>query len=243
MLERAAPRPATVVVSAAMGSCGPSEAADPPLRDEDVEVSAGPVGLSGHLTLPEAATGVVVFAHGSGSSRHSPRNLFVASVLNRDGFGTLLFDLLTPEEELDRANVFDISLLGHRLVEVTSWLRSEPVVASLGVGYFGASTGAAAALWAAGEPGAAIAAVVSRGGRPDLAGDTCPRYRPDHAHRRWPRRRGAGTQSPGTNAAAVRAPVGGGPRCHPSLRGAWHPRGRRHAGQWLVRRPHDPGAA
>ena len=174
LLERAAPRPATVVVSAAMGSCGPSEAADPPLRDEDVEVSAGPVGLSGHLTLPEAATGVVVFAHGSGSSRHSPRNLFVASVLNRDGFGTLLFDLLTPEEELDRANVFDISLLGHRLVEVTSWLRSEPVVASLGVGYFGASTGAAAALWAAGEPGAAIAAVVSRGGRPDLAGDRLP---------------------------------------------------------------------
>ena len=134
-------------------------------------MQAGPVRLSGHLTVPETATGVVVFAHGSGSSRHSPRNRFVASVLNRDGLSTLLFDLLTSEEELDRANVFDIALLGHRLIEVSRWLRSEPVVGSLPVGYFGASTGAGAALWAAGEPDADIAAVVSRGGRPDLATD------------------------------------------------------------------------
>jgi putative phosphoribosyl transferase len=142
---------------------------DPPLRDEDVEVPAGPVLLGGHLTVPEAATGVVVFAHGSGSSRHSPRNRYVASVLNDAGLATLLFDLLTVTEEHDRANVFDIGLLAERLVDVTRWLRRQPDVTMLPVGYFGASTGAAAALWAATDPGAHIAAVVSRGGRPDLA--------------------------------------------------------------------------
>jgi len=135
------------------------------------EVSIEPHGLRAILGVPPSATGIVIFAHGSGSSRHSPRNRFVASVLNRDGLGTLLFDLLMPEEELDRANVFDISLLGHRLAEVTRWLRGDPTVVPLRVGYFGASTGAAAALWAAAEPGVEIAAVVSRGGRPDLAGD------------------------------------------------------------------------
>jgi len=118
---------------------------------------------------PENARGIVVFAHGSGSSRHSPRNRYVARVLNEAGLGTLLFDLLTPEEELNRANVFDISLLARRLTEVTSWLRAQPSAAGAAVGYFGASTGAAAALWAAAEPGAGMAAVVSRGGRPDLA--------------------------------------------------------------------------
>ncbi len=111
----------------------------------------------------------MVFAHGSGSSRHSPRKRYVAGVLNDAGLGTLLFDLLTPEEELDRANVFDIGLLARRLVEVTGWLRAQPRAAQAAVGYFGASTGAAAALWAAAEPGAGTAAVVSRGGRPDLA--------------------------------------------------------------------------
>jgi putative phosphoribosyl transferase len=141
---------------------------DPPSRDEGVEVLAGRARLGGHLTLPDGATGVVVFAHGSGSSRHSPRNRHVASVLNQAGLGTLLFDLLTPAEEHDRANVFDIELLSRRLVDVTGWLRAQPD-AALPVGYFGASTGAGAALWAASEPGADIAAVVSRGGRPDLA--------------------------------------------------------------------------
>jgi putative phosphoribosyl transferase len=110
-----------------------------------------------------------VFAHGSGSSRHSPRNRYVADVLNRAGLGTLLFDLLTPAEEHDRANVFDIGLLANRLVGVTGWLRTQPVAGTLSIGYFGASTGAAAALWAAAEHRADIAAVVSRGGRPDLA--------------------------------------------------------------------------
>ena len=112
---------------------------------------------------------MVVFAHGSGSSRHSPRNRQVASVLNGAGLGTLLVDLLTPEEEADRANVFDIGLLAGRLAGVTGWLRAQPAAARAAIGYFGASTGAAAALWAAAEPGAGIAAVVSRGGRPDLA--------------------------------------------------------------------------
>jgi putative phosphoribosyl transferase len=144
-------------------------AADPPERGEEVEPAAGDVRLAGYLTVPQNAAGIVVFAHGSGSSRHSPRNRHVARVLTGAGLGTLLFDLLTPEEALDRANVFDIGLLARRLTEVTGWLRGQPRAAWAAVGYFGASTGAAAALWAAAEPGAGIAAVVSRGGRPDLA--------------------------------------------------------------------------
>jgi putative phosphoribosyl transferase len=143
---------------------------DPPVRDEDVEVQVGQVRVGGHLTVPEVARGVVVFAHGSGSSRHSPRNRYVADVLNEAGLATLLFDLLTEREEVDRANVFDIDLLGKRLVDVTRWVRAQPETSKLPVGYFGASTGAAAALAAAAEPDAEISAVVSRGGRPDLAG-------------------------------------------------------------------------
>jgi putative phosphoribosyl transferase len=142
---------------------------DPPLPLE-AEVRAGAARLPGHLTVPDRPLGIVAFAHGSGSSRRSPRNRYVAGALNQAGLGTLLFDLLTPQEELDRANVFDIALLARRLASVTSWLRTMPDTAGLPVGYFGASTGAAAALWAAAEPDADIAAVVSRGGRPDLAG-------------------------------------------------------------------------
>ncbi|QTD97533.1 phosphoribosyltransferase family protein [Streptomyces cyanogenus] len=138
--------------------------------DREVTVTAGAVRLGGRLTLPEGATGVVAFAHGSGSSRHSPRNRFVAEGLHRAGLGTLLFDLLTDAEEADRGNVFDIALLAGRLLDATRWLREEPDVEGLAVGWFGASTGAAAALWAAADPDARPAAVVSRGGRPDLAG-------------------------------------------------------------------------
>lgn len=130
--------------------------------------------LRGRLTVPDGAAGVVVFAHGSGSSRHSPRNRFVAAGLNRAGLGTLLFDLLTEEEEGDRANVFDTGLLAGRLTDTTDWLREQPGCEGLAVGYFGASTGAGAALWSAAEPDARIAAVVSRGGRPDLAGPRLP---------------------------------------------------------------------
>ncbi|GGS02763.1 hypothetical protein GCM10010269_47060 [Streptomyces humidus] len=143
-------------------------------EDREADVQAGATVLRGQLTVPEGATGVVLFAHGSGSSRHSPRNRFVAAGLNRAGLGTLLFDLLTEEEEIDRANVFDTGLLARRLADATGWVRGQPETQGLAVGYFGASTGAAAALWAAGEPGARIAAVVSRGGRPDLAGPRLP---------------------------------------------------------------------
>jgi putative phosphoribosyl transferase len=147
---------------------GSAAAAAP--ADRDVIVMAGPVPLPGRLTVPAGARGVVVFAHGSGSSRSSPRNMFVAGTLHVVGLGSLLFDLLTPEEEADRANVFDIGLLASRLSAATTWLHAQPELQQTPVGYFGASTGAAAALRAAAEPGSAIAAVVSRGGRPDLAG-------------------------------------------------------------------------
>ncbi|MFJ9930730.1 phosphoribosyltransferase family protein [Streptomyces misionensis] len=138
----------------------------------EVTVPAGAVRLAGRLTVPDGATGVVAFAHGSGSSRHSPRNRYVAEGLHRAGLGTLLFDLLTDAEEGDRDNVFDIPLLAGRLLAATHWLRAEPAVRDLAVGYFGASTGAAAALWAAAE--GRPAAVVSRGGRPDLAAPRLP---------------------------------------------------------------------
>ncbi|MEV0023820.1 phosphoribosyltransferase family protein [Streptomyces atroolivaceus] len=134
---------------------------------EEVEVDAGGVPLPGDLTLPGNAGAVVVFAHGSGSSRLSPRNRSVASALNRAGLGTLLFDLLTPGEEVYRANVFDIGLLAGRLADTTGWLRRR---VPLPVGSFGASTGAAAALRAAAAADSGVGAVVSRGGRPDLAG-------------------------------------------------------------------------
>ena len=156
------------VFSAAPSTSG--AAADPPVRDEEVTVRAGSVRLAGHLTVPEIVNGFVVFAHGSGSSRHSPRNRYVANSLNDAGLGTLLFDLLTPDEELDRSYVFNIELLAERLGAVTSWLAGEPEARGAHIGYFGASTGAAAALVAAAEPEAGVAAIVSRGGRPDLAG-------------------------------------------------------------------------
>jgi putative phosphoribosyl transferase len=144
----------------------PGMGAVPPASRE-VEAIAGTTPLAGNLTEPADGAGTVIFAHGSGSSRHSPRNRYVAAVLAEAGLGTLLFDLLTPAEEADRANVFDIDLLASRLSQVTAWLRTQRPGEPMG--YFGASTGAAAALSAAAEPGADIAAVVSRGGRPDLA--------------------------------------------------------------------------
>jgi putative phosphoribosyl transferase len=148
---------------------------DPPSRSSapDPHEVRIPVGgraeIVADLVLPEAAGGLVIFAHGSGSSRHSPRNRLVARVLNELRFGALLLDLLTVEEELDRANVFDIGLLAERLVAVTLWAQREPRLGGHRVGYFGASTGAAAALAAAAELGDEVGAVVSRGGRPDLA--------------------------------------------------------------------------
>jgi dienelactone hydrolase len=158
------------------------DATAPPVHG-DVDIALGPLQLQGIVGRPARARGVVVFAHGSGSGRLSPRNRFVAATLQESGFATLLFDLLTAEEEqrerLTRHLRFDIALLAQRLLAVTSWLRTQPALAGLPVGYFGASTGAAAALVAAADAAAMrmqdprmpeVAAVVSRGGRPDLAG-------------------------------------------------------------------------
>lgn len=132
--------------------------------------------LEGDLSVPSGASGVVVFAHGSGSSRHSPRNRYVAGILNEGSLATLLIDLLkADEQDVDRR--FDIPFLAGRLVAVTQWLREQPQVAGLKIGYFGASTGAAAALVAAAELPLTIHAVVSRGGRPDLAGEALERVK------------------------------------------------------------------
>jgi putative phosphoribosyl transferase len=136
----------------------------------DVTIPVGGGAVAGTLQWAGKPRGVVVFAHGSGSSRHSPRNQLVARVLNGAGFATLLMDLLTPEEGEDRQKVFDISLLASRLTGAAEWLAGEPVTAGLPVGYFGASTGSAAALCAAAAHPDRVSAVVSRGGRPDLAG-------------------------------------------------------------------------
>ena len=139
-----------------------------------VHVPAGAVTLDGSLTVPDTAGGVVLFAHGSGSSRQSPRNRHVAALLNEARLATLLVDLLTPEEEaIDRRTAhlrFDIPLLATRLIAATDWLQEQPATRRLRIGYFGASTGAGAALVAAAERRDAVGAVVSRGGRPDLAG-------------------------------------------------------------------------
>lgn len=134
----------------------------------EIELAAG-VRLAGDLRLPEPAAGLAIFAHGSGSSRLSPRNRQVAEALNEAGLATLLFDLLTGDEELDRAKVFDIALLSERLLAVTRWAQGEAELRRLPISYFGASTGAAAALRAAAQLDGEIRAVVSRGGRPDLA--------------------------------------------------------------------------
>jgi len=142
------------------------------------DVQIGPVGLNGDLIIPDRATAIIVFAHGSGSSRHSSRNRFVARVLQEAGFGTLLMDLLTErEEEIDNRTAhlrFDIPLLAKRLAQATDWLAGEATTLALRVGYFGASTGAAAALIAAAQRPERVSAVVSRGGRPDLAEDALP---------------------------------------------------------------------
>jgi putative phosphoribosyl transferase len=144
-------------------------------------VKIAPLGLSGDLVVPEHAKGIVLFAHGSGSGRHSPRNRYVADVLQRGGLGTLLLDLLTEAEEqvdLESGHLrFDIDLLAKRLLDATDWLQRQPAGRNMSIGYFGASTGAGAALVAAAERPSLIGAIVSRGGRPDLAGSELPRVK------------------------------------------------------------------
>jgi putative phosphoribosyl transferase len=146
--------------------------------DRPAQIKVGDVQLKGELNVPEAAAGVVIFAHGSGSSRHSPRNQFVARLLRDAGLGTLLFDVLTPEEEVAEQRTrhlrFNIELLAERLAHASRWL-ADGVSDSARIGFFGASTGGGAALVAAAESGSTVAAVVSRGGRPDLAGKSLSR--------------------------------------------------------------------
>ncbi len=146
-----------------------------------MRIPTGPVILEGNLSIPDGARAVILFAHGSGSSRHSPRNRFVAGVLNDAGLATLLTDLLTADEEevdeVTRHLRFDIPLLAQRLVAITDWLAVQPEAQAMRIGYFGASTGAAAALVAAAERPAVVGAIVSRGGRPDLAGPAHSRVR------------------------------------------------------------------
>lgn len=144
-------------------------------RSHPVDIPADSVTLQGDLTVSESPQGLVIFSHGSGSSRHSPRNRFVAERLQRAGFATLLMDLLTPKEDRVYANRFDIDLLTRRLLECASWAQRQPLLAGLPVGFFGASTGAASALRAAAALGPKAGAVVSRGGRPDLAADALGR--------------------------------------------------------------------
>ena len=147
----------------------------------EVRIPAGRAMLDGNLTLVDQKKALVLFAHGSGSSRHSPRNQFVARTLNETGLATLLFDLLTPEEEsvdlYTREHRFNISLLAERLVHATKWAKQQKETKDFHIGYFGSSTGGGAALVAAAELPNEIGAVVSRGGRPDLAGDTLPKVK------------------------------------------------------------------
>ncbi len=146
-------------------------------RAETREVLIPPEGLAGTLHIPAGAHAVVAFVHGSGSSRFSPRNRAVAEALNGRGFATLLFDLLTEDEEADRANVFNVPLLAGRLTDAMRWLDGDDWAGTVPLGLFGASTGAAAALVAAADAGPRVSAVVSRGGRPDLAGKALTRVR------------------------------------------------------------------
>jgi dienelactone hydrolase len=158
------------------------QAATQTIQSETIEIKTDSVNLSGELTIPKAATGIVLFAHGSGSSRFSPRNQFVAKVLQNAGLGTLLFDLLTAEEEsvdiYTRHLRFDIALLAQRLVDAAGWLQNLEETRDLKIGFFGSSTGGAAALVAAAMLGETVGAVVSRGGRPDLAGEALEKVRP-----------------------------------------------------------------
>ena len=159
--------------------------ADLPFGDDHVErtvvIRAGSVPLEGTLGIPDDASGIVLFAHGSGSSRFSPRNRYVARTLRDAGLGTFLLDLLSPGEEavdeVTRHHRFDIAMLADRLVAAIDWLGEQPATSALSVGLFGASTGGGAALVAAAERPRRVAAVVSRGGRPDLAGEALPRVK------------------------------------------------------------------
>jgi len=195
-----------------------------------------PLALPGRLSLPDPARGLVLFAHGSGSSRSSPRNRYVAAVLHEAWIGTLLFDLLTEQEAADRMNVFDIGLLADRLEAAVTLVQSLDTTAALPLGLFGASTGAAAALVAAARV-PRVAAVVSRGGRPDMAGAALGRPLPDAAHRGRPRRGGARAQPARARRPRRRETARHRARGDASVRGTRHARGGRPPRGRVVRLP------
>ena len=204
-----------------------------------VRINAQGVHLDGELAVPSPALGVVVFAHGSGSTRHSPRNTLVADALNDVGLATLLFDLLAPKEALadavDGHLRFDIPFLASRLECAIDWVSAQPVTEALKIGVFGASTGAGAALVAAAESPDRVSAVVSRGGRPDLAGPMAAASDSPHAaHRRQPRRRGHRAESPGARAVAARRETCARPRGHSPVCGTWHARAGGQPGSRMV---------
>ncbi len=208
-----------------------------------VTIPAGAASLPGVLAWPNHPSGMVLFAHGSGSGRRSPRNEAVARQLRDAGVGTLLLDLLTEAEARDRHNVFDIDLLADRLLLATEWLVRQPEAAGLALGYFGASTGAAASLEAAARSRTPIEAVVSRGGRPDLAVSIS---RPGHCADPAPRR-GAGpgcpgAQPPGLPPTELHQAAGRDPPGRPPVRGAWDAPGSGGVGLRVVRAPSRHGA-
>jgi putative phosphoribosyl transferase len=207
-------------------------------EEREVRISAGAIELEGHLGVVEGALGVVLFAHGSGSGRSSPRNFYVARVLRQAGLSTLLIDLLTAEEEAmdlrTRQLRFDIGLLAERLVGTTSWLRDDPGTQNKRIGYFGASTGAGAALVAAAERPNEVGAVVSRGGRPDLAGEALSRGGAD-APDRWRQRRARNRdERRGSGAYACREAARDRSRSDSPLRGGGGSRGGGASGHRLV---------
>ena len=235
--EHFEPTPDAEIVDALAGA-----PVDPPVhrgRDREIHmaIDAHPT-VVGDLALPRPALGVVIFAHGSGSSRHSPRNRRVAATLNEHGLATLLLDLLTPDEEHERANVFDVELLAGRLVTATRMVRADAELASLKAGYFGASTGAAAALWAAAELGDEVGAVVSRGGRPDLAVSRLANVRaPVLLIVGEPGRDRARSQPRGAAQAGWPVAAVDRPRRHAPVRGAGRARRSRAPGGRVVRAP------
>ena len=207
----------------------------PNLDEQEVAIPAGRRTVRGTLSRPRGASAVVVFAHGSGSGRFSPRNQYVARVLQEAGLATLLLDLLEEDEANDRSKVFDIELLADRLQAAADWLGGRPETAGLRLGYFGASTGAGAALLAAGRDPDSVGAVVSRGGRPDLAARrAAPRHGADPADRRRQRRDRPGAQPRGVRPARRHPPARHRPRRHPPVRGARCPGGSRPPGPRMV---------
>ena len=219
----------------------------PEASKTSVRISIGSAAMHGDLGMPADPHGLVVFAHGSGSSRHSPRNQYVARVLESRNLATLLIDLLTPEEEaIDNRTAalrFDIPMLAGRLVAIVDWLRHQPETAALPIGLFGASTGGGAALIAAAERPREVAAVVSRGGRPDLAGPALARVTTPHAADRRRARHAGDPDEPGCDETdGDRGHTRNRARGDPSVRGARDPRRGCGACRRLVYSPSPAGA-